>query len=115
MSSTAVIVTPTDITTEEGALADAAARGLFAAVRDVVGQVEDWHWHDFAATVYVIGGESGVEYDDGVTLRIAAGNIFHQPAGVVHKDIPGAAYRGVFAFESSPSTWSRPINKPVRN
>ena len=93
MSSTAVIVTPTDITTEEGALADAAARGLFAAVRDVVGQVEDWHWHDFAATVYILEGEASAQYDDGVTRRAGPGNIVHQPAGVVHKDVPGVTYR----------------------
>ena len=113
MPSTDIVITPTDLRTEADALADAAARGLVASANNFVGKVEDWHWHDFAATVYVLEGESGVDYDDGVTLRVAAGNIFHQPAGVVHKDVPGAAYRGVFSFESAPSTWTQPINKPV--
>lgn len=114
MSSNAIVVTPTDIRTEEGALADAAARGLFPMVLDIVGAVEDWHWHEFAATVYVLEGEASAQYDDGVTLRADAGNIVHQPAGVVHKDVPGATYRAVFAFDRDPQTWTQPINKPVQ-
>jgi hypothetical protein len=113
MSSQAIVVTPTDIRTEEGALADAAARGLFAVALDVVGAVEDWHWHEFAVTAYILGGEASADYDDGVTLRAGAGNIVHQPAGTVHKDVPGVSYRAVFAFDIAPQEWTQPVNKPV--
>ena len=113
MSSDQITITPTNITTEAEALADAAERGLFAVARDFVGTVEDWHWHEFEATVYVLGGEACVDYDDGTTLRVGPGNIAFAPAGVVHKDVPGSKFRAVIGVNIHPSDWTEPLNKPV--
>jgi uncharacterized protein YjlB len=111
--STNATIEPTDIVTEEAALAAIAEIGWHGFVRDVTGQVEDFHWHEFDVVAYVMNGEAAAEYDDGRTLRGGAGTLARLPAGTVHKDIPGTSYRAVFGFDIHPNDFTQPINKPV--
>ncbi len=106
-------VSPTDVTTEEEAMAAVEDEGLFGLAMDFVGSVEDFHWHDFDAVVYVISGEAAVEYEDGRILRAGPGTLASAPAGTVHRDVPGASFRGVFGFSVDPSSMTQPINKPL--
>ena len=111
--STNATIEPTDITTEEAALAAIAEMGWHGFAVDVIGQVEDFHWHEFGIVAYVISGEAAAEYDDGSILRGGPGMMARLPAGTVHKDVPGTSYRAVFGFDIHPDHFTQPVNKPA--
>jgi hypothetical protein len=111
--STNATIEPTDIVTEQAALAAIAEMGWHGFVRDVTGQVEDFHWHEFGVVAYVLSGEAAAEYDDGTVLCGGPGMVARLPAGTVHKDVPGTSYRAVFGFDIHPNDFTQPINKPV--
>jgi mannose-6-phosphate isomerase-like protein (cupin superfamily) len=99
--------------TEEEALAEIAERGWCSATLDVVGRHEDFHWHDFDAVIFILSGTAAAEYEDGTVERVGAGTRVETPAGVVHRDAPGTAYRAVFGFAVDPAEMTQPINKPL--
>jgi len=106
-------VVATDITSEEAALAAIADMGYFGVALDTVGATEDFHWHDFDVVLFVLSGEAAAEYDEGRVLNATPGTLAHLPAFVVHRDLPGTSYRGVFGFSTDPATWEGPVNRPL--
>jgi len=106
-------VTPTSISTEAQAMAAIADIGYHGLAIDIVGVEEDFHWHEFAAEIYVLSGKVVLEYEDGDILTAAAGTVVKAPAGLVHRDVPGMSFHGVFGFNIDPAEWTEPLNKPI--
>lgn len=98
---------------EEDAIAAIAAMGFHGGPLDLVGQTEDFHWHDFDVAAYGISGEGAVELADGTILTAGPGTVVHVPRGTVHRDVPGCSYRVVLGISVPPSELSEPLNIPV--
>ena len=69
------------------------------------------HWHDFAATVYVLEGSVKItDVASGSSFEVAAGCSISADPGAVHRE-EGAPYRAVFALDRDPATLTMPIDK----
>jgi mannose-6-phosphate isomerase-like protein (cupin superfamily) len=99
--------------TEEEAFAEIAARGWHAVALDVVGEKEEFHWHEFDSVVFIVNGIAAAEYEDGTVEAVGAGTRVEAPAGVVHRDVAGTTYRAVFGFSVDPAEMTQPVNKPL--
>jgi hypothetical protein len=98
---------------EEDAIAAIAAMGFHGGPRDLVGQTEDFHWHDFDIAAYGISGEGAIELADGTIITVGPGILVRLPRGTVHRDVPGSSSRAVLGISVPPSELSGPLNKPV--
>ncbi len=98
---------------EGDATAAIVAMGFHGGPRDLVGETEDFHWHDFDIAAYVIGGEGTFELSDGTILTAGPGTFVQVPRGTVHRDVPGSSYRVVLGISVPPSELSGPTNIPV--
>jgi hypothetical protein len=98
-------------TSEQEALAEITDRGWHAVTFDVPAQVEEMHWHDFDAVLYVLDGTVRTVLNDGTVLQCGRGARIDATAGTVHG---GAcpAYRATFGFSIDPAEMTQPINKP---
>ena len=100
------------LSSEEEPLAAAAERGWHAVAFDVPAETNDFHWHEFEATTYVVSGTLRVEFEDGGIVECGAGALVEAPAGTVHREV-SPAYRAVFAFDRDPAEMTQPVNKPL--
>ncbi len=98
--------------TEEEAIALAEAAGQHVLTFDVGEVNNDFHWHDFQTTVYLVSGELTVtERDTGQTCTLVAGATLRgDEARQVHRE-ESAGYRIVIGFDEDPSTITRPIDR----
>jgi hypothetical protein len=108
-----ISITSSGNISEEEALAELTAAGFHGFADDGVGQVEDLHWHDFDAVVYVMSGEASAELADGTIITAGAGTTVRVPRGTVHKDVAGQTYRRVIGFSIPRSEMTEPIDRPV--
>ena len=99
--------------TEEEACAEIAARGWHALPIDVVGQDEEFHWHDFDSVIFIVSGTAAAECQDGTVEEAGPGTRVEAPAGVVHRDVAGSTYRAIFGLSVDPATMTQPVNKPL--
>jgi len=98
---------------EADAVAAIEAMGFHGGPRDLVGETEDFHWHDFDIAAYAISGEALLELADGTILMAGPGTFVQIPGGTVHRDVPGCSYRAVLGISVPPSELSESINIPV--
>jgi len=96
---------------EAEALAKAEEMGLHPLAFDVdLSEDEELHWHEFAAVVWVISGE-GFSGEDGVIVDVRPGCRLRAPAGWLHRNLAGPAYRVVLGSDLPGDQWTTPINK----
>jgi quercetin dioxygenase-like cupin family protein len=70
------------------------------------------HWHDFAASVYVVEGSVKITVRDlGQSCELMPGDSITAGPGAVHRE-EGEPYRAVVAFHQDPSDLTMPIDKP---
>jgi len=105
--------TPDSFADEAEAMSIAASRGEYPLALDIDAVENDFHWHDFQTTTYIVSGEltvelrdSGERYTCGPGTMIRAGE-----SGLVHREISDG-YRAVFGFDRDPKTLTMPIDKP---
>jgi quercetin dioxygenase-like cupin family protein len=100
-------------TTEEQALAEIAAMGWNALVRDVViPKDEELHWHDFESVTFVVSGTVRVAYENGDVLEAGPGTRACTGPGILHRELGGATYRVVSGFKHKLTQFTMPIDKP---
>jgi mannose-6-phosphate isomerase-like protein (cupin superfamily) len=96
--------------TEADAIALAEEAGLFPLALDLEPSGQD-HWHDFAATVYIVEGSVKItDVASGSSFEIAAGCSISADPGAVHRE-EGGPYRAVVALDRDPATLTMPIDK----
>ena len=76
-------------------------------------QDSELHWHDFNAVVFVLEGTAIIGFEDGTVQQCGAGARVTASAGVVHQEMQGTNYRGIFGYDVDPAERTLPINKPV--
>ena len=98
---------------EAEAIAMAEAAGEHPLALDIDAVENDFHYHDFGTTTYIVSGEltvvvrdTGEQYTCGAGTMIKADEI-----GIVHREISDG-YRAVFGFDRDPKTLTMPIDKP---
>ncbi len=97
---------------EADALAKAEEMGLHPLAFDVdLSEDEELHWHEFAAVVWVISGEGRFTGEDGVVMDVRPGCRLQAPAGWLHRNLAGPAYRVVLGSDLPGDQWTTPINK----
>jgi len=101
---------------EGGAIALAESRGEHPLALDIAAVENDFHWHDFQTTTYIVSGElTVVARDTGETYTCGAGTMIRaDEAGIVHREV-SEGYRAVFGFDRDPKTLTMPIDKPPRD
>jgi quercetin dioxygenase-like cupin family protein len=96
---------------EQEAIDLASAAGLVPVPLDLTPSGED-HWHDFAATVYVVAGSLRVTVTEtGEYVDLMAGSTIAAGPGTVHRE-EGDPYRAVVGFAEDPSNLTMPVDKP---
>ena len=91
-------------------IALAEKEGLVPVATDLEPTGED-HWHDFAATVYLIDGSVKItDVESGATFELTAGCSIKADAGGVHRE-EGQPYRAVVGLDRDPTTLTMPIDK----
>lgn len=100
-------------TDEAGAIALAESRGEHPLALDIEAVENDYHWHDFRTTIYLVRGELTVEVrDSGERVTCGPGTMIGAgEPGVVHREMTDG-YRAVFGFDRDPRTLTMPIDKP---
>jgi hypothetical protein len=97
---------------EAEALAEVEKMGLHGLAFDVdLSEDEELHWHEFAAVTWVISGEGRFAADDGVVVDVRPGCRLQAPAGWLHRNLAGPAYRVVLGSDLPGDQWTLPINK----
>lgn len=105
-----VLLTTGAFSTEGEAIALAEAAGLIPLALDLEPSGVE-HWHDFAASVYVIDGSVKItDVESGSSYELTAGCSIKADPGAVHRE-EGAPYRAVVAFDCDPATLTMPIDK----
>ena len=101
---------------EAQAYAEIEGRGFHAVALDFPGETNDFHWHDFQTTTYIVSGElTVIARDTGETYTCGAGTMIRaDEAGIVHREV-SEGYRAVFGFDCDPKTLTMPIDKPPRD
>lgn len=96
---------------EQEAIDLATAAGLIPIPLDLTPSGQD-HWHDFAATVYVVEGSLRVtETESGEYADLVVGSSIAAEPGLVHRE-EGEPYRAVVAFAEDPANLTMPVDKP---
>lgn len=96
---------------ESEAINEAKAAGLYPVTIDVPPTTNDFHWHDFSTTIYILEGSLEVtERDSGVTYILVAGDKALAGPRFVHRE-KHDGFKAVFAFDQDPATLKMPINR----
>ncbi len=97
---------------EAEALAKVGEMGFHGLAFDVnLSEDEELHWHEFAAVTWVISGEGRFCSEDGVVVDVRPGCRLQAPAGWLHRNLGGPAYRVVLGSDLPGDQWTTPINK----
>ena len=97
---------------EQAALAEAADLGFSAFAFDVViDEDEPLHWHEFDSVSWVISGTGAFADGDGHITNVRPGCRLEAPAGWLHRNLAGPAYRIVLSTNLPGDQWTSPINK----
>ena len=101
---------------EAEAIAMAESKGEHPLALDIEAVENEFHWHDFQTTTYIVSGELTVHArDTGESYTCGAGTMIRaDEAGIVHREV-SAGYRAVFGFDRDPKTLTMPIDKPPRD
>jgi redox-sensitive bicupin YhaK (pirin superfamily) len=106
-------ITPGHFATEAEAAAEIEAMGWRTAALDrITTEDEELHWHDFEAVTFVVSGILRVADADGLITEYEPGTRIRTGAGVLHREVAGAAHRLVFGFAINPNEFTEPLNKP---
>jgi hypothetical protein len=105
-------LTENHFSTKEEALAEIAALGWHAIEFEVPAEENALHWHEFASVIFVLGGTSRLEFEDGSVMECGAGARVEAPSRVLHREA-SPAYRAVFGFSVDPAEMTQPVNKPA--
>lgn len=98
--------------TEAAALAEVAAMGLHGlAFDDVHEHDEVLHWHEFAATAFVISGPGSFADEHGNVTLTGPGCRVQAPAGWLHRTLAGTQQRVVLGTDLPYKAWNMPIDK----
>ena len=99
---------------EAGAIAIAEQRGEHPLALDIDAVENDFNWHDFQTTTYIVSGELTIELrDSGERYVCGPGTMIRsQTPHIVHREISDG-YRAVFGFDRDPRVLTSPIDKPV--
>ncbi|TNE36419.1 MAG: hypothetical protein EP347_11185 [Alphaproteobacteria bacterium] len=96
---------------EDEAIAEATAAGLHPVTIEVPADKNDFHWHDFNSTAYLLEGSVVVtEQVSGKTYTVNAGDKFEAAARVIHRE-DHQGFKAVFAFDQDPATLKMPIDR----
>lgn len=99
--------------TEEDAVAELKALGLFPVVVEVPPATNDFHWHDFDSIFYVLErGLDVTDYETGETITLVAGDRVQSPAGFAHRETHDG-FKGVFGLSVDPTTLEFPLERPL--
>lgn len=110
----AFVISEGHFRTEEDAYAEIARMGWHALPRTFdLAQDSELHWHDFNAVVFVLEGTAIIGFEDGSVQQCGAGARVTATAGMVHQELKGTNYRGIFGYDVDPGNRTLPINKPV--
>lgn len=116
LRSTNFTLTPDAFADEAAAIALAESKGEHPLALDIKAVENEFHWHDFQTTVYIVSGElTVIARDTGETYSCGAGTMIRaDEGGIVHREISDG-YRAVFGFDCDPKTLTMPIDKPLRD
>ena len=93
-----------DPISEEDALAQGAALGLYCLAFDlVVDEDEPLHWHEFEAATWAISGTGAFADEHGNVTEIAPGCRLQAPAGWLHRN-PAGPRSGWSSAPTSPAS-----------
>ncbi|MEM9465231.1 MAG: hypothetical protein AAGA90_07645 [Actinomycetota bacterium] len=97
---------------EAEAIAMATARGEYPVALDIEAVRNDFHWHDFQTTTYIVDGELTIELRDGGERFVCGPGtmITASTPHIVHREITDG-YRAVFGFDRDPRHLTMPIDK----
>lgn len=106
--------TPDRFAGEAEALAMAAEAGEHPLALDIDAVDNDFHWHDFQTTTYIVDGELTIEVrDSGERFVCGPGTVIRAATPhIVHREV-SAGYRAVFGFDRNPRELTMPIDKPA--
>ena len=106
--------TPDSFADEAEATAMATARGEHPYAADIDAVDNEFHWHDFQTTTYIVGGELTIELrDSGERYVCGPGTMIRaETPHIVHREISDG-YRAVFGFDRNPRELTMPIDKPA--
>ena len=104
--------TPSEFADEAEAIAMATARGEHPLALDIEAVENDFHWHDFQNTTYIVEGELTIEIrDTGERFVCGPGTMISaETPAIVHREISDG-YRAVFGFDRDPRELTMPIDK----
>ena len=98
--------------TEEAALAQVAELGLHGLAFDEdLEENESLHWHEFDSVSFVISGTGSFADEHGKVTNVIPGCRLEAPAGWLHRNLAGPAYRIVIGTNLPGNQWTAPINK----
>ena len=98
--------------TEEEALVQVAELGLHGLAFDQdLQQNEPLHWHEFDSVSFVISGTGSFADVDGNVTDVRPACRLEAPAGWLHRNLAGPAYRVVLGTSFAGDQWTAPINK----
>ncbi len=98
--------------TEEEALAQVADLGFHGLAFDQdLQEDEPLHWHEFDSVTFVISGTGSFADEHGNVTHVAPGCRLEAPAGWLHRNLGGPAYRVVLGTSLPGDQWTAPINK----
>jgi len=98
--------------TEAEALAQLADLGLHGLAFDQdLQHDEPLHWHEFDSVSFVISGTGSFADERGDVTLVVPGCRLEAPAGWLHRNLAGPAYRIVLGTNLPGDQWTAPINK----
>ncbi len=105
---------PSQFTDESEALAMAEARGEHPVALDIDAVENEFHWHDFQSTTYIVSGELTIDVrDTGERFVCGPGTVISaETPHIVHRETSDG-YRAVFGFDRNPRELTMPIDKPA--
>jgi hypothetical protein len=97
---------------EAAALAQIADLGLHGLAFDQdLQEDEPLHWHEFDSVSFVISGTGSFADEAGTVTEVSPGCRLEAPAGWLHRNLGGPAYRIVLGTSIPGDQWTAPINK----
>ena len=104
--------TPSQFADESEAIALAEAAGEHPLALDIEAVQNDFHWHDFQTTTYIVEGELTIDVrDSGERFVCGPGTVIRaETRGIVHRETSDG-YRAVFGFDRDPRELTMPIDK----
>ena len=98
--------------TEEEALGQVTELGLHGLAFDQdLKEDEPLHWHEFDSVSFVISGTGSFADEHGNVTDVRPGCRLEAPAGWLHRNLAGPAYRVVLGTSFAGDQWTAPINK----